>query len=104
VGSEQPFIQRDMRALVQRPHCGCEGLLTWAALVEASACAVALEFGSFIDGAAMGAYRTIWPTELFEMSAGGIFVGENLIGKVASHGQSLFPAKNYNLSVGTSSA
>src|ERR1700686_1202670 len=97
VGSEQPLVQRDMRTLIQRAHGGCEGLLTGAALVEAGARALALEFGGLVDGAAMRADRAIRPAKGFEMLPGCIFVSENRVSKIASHGQFLrvWP-KNYN--------
>jgi hypothetical protein len=98
--SEQPFMQRDMRALVQCAHSRRERLLAWAALVEAGASAFALEFCSLIHSAAMRADWPIRPAEIFEMNAGGGFVGENLVGKVACHGQLSFWPQNYNLSGG----
>src|ERR1700674_1373650 len=78
-----------MRPLVKRSHGRCEWLLAGAAFVEPWAGALALKLGCFVNGAAVRAHRTIGPAQFLEMGAGGAFVGECLVGEVASHGQIL---------------
>src|SRR5258708_28446806 len=98
--SEQPLMQRDMRALIQRAHGGRERLLAGAALVQTGARALALEFGGLVYGATMRADWAIRPTELFEVSAGGFFVSENRVCEIAGHGQFLGMARNYEIERG----
>lgn len=83
--SEQPFVQRNMRPLIERSHGRSEGLLTGAALVEAGAGALPFKLRSLANGAAVRANRTIGPAQFLEMGAGRIFVRESLVSKVASH-------------------
>lgn len=62
VRGEQPFVQPDMAALVERPDRRGEGLTALLAFVDAGARALAAQFGRRINAAAMRANRTIRPT------------------------------------------
>jgi hypothetical protein len=86
---KQPFVQRNMRFLIERAHDCRERLLAGAAFIEARARAFAMQLGCFVYSAAMRANRTIRPAHFFEMRAGGVFIGECLVGKIAGHGHIL---------------
>src|ERR1700730_4109966 len=104
MSGEQPFVQRNVRTLIQRAHGRREWLLTGPALVQARSRRLAVQFGCFTNNAAMRAYRTIRPAQCLEMLASGGFIGENLGGEVASHGCVPNVEPPYRINPGMSSA
>ena len=89
VSRQQPFMQRNMRALVNCADRCREWLLALAAFIDTRARALALQFGCAINAAAMRTNRAIRPTQFLEMRSGGFFVVKGRVGNIYGHRASL---------------
>jgi hypothetical protein len=78
----QPFVQRHMRALIERPDRDREGLATGVALIEAGAVALALHGRGLANDAALRADRPFRPQPSFKPCAGLVLVVEDGVGKI----------------------
>jgi hypothetical protein len=104
VRGEQPFVQRDMAALVERPDRRCKGLAALLALVDAGAGALAAQLGRCINATAVRTDRPIWPAEALEMRASRFLIVENRVGEIERHRNHPQLRFIYDLRDGTSSA
>src|SRR3954462_7998611 len=82
---QQPFVQRDMAALIKGADCGGKLLATVLTLIDAGARAFALHLGRVADDTAMRTDRTIRPALRLEMPPGGFFVVENRVCQIDDH-------------------
>jgi hypothetical protein len=99
----EPFVERHMARLKHGANGHTERLLTFVALVDAGARALAFKLRDAIriGIATMGAERTLRPQELFKMLAGLVLVAVYWIGDV--HGLPLSTKPSYHALHSTSS-
>jgi hypothetical protein len=84
--SQKPFMQLDMGIFTDCPHSHGERLATAVALIKTWAMALALKLGDLFGFAAMRANRAIRPAKFFEVLSGFVFIGENGVCEVCTHG------------------
>lgn len=82
---QQPFVHRDMRALVNGPDGRRELLYALMASVKAMTGCFACDFVGGIDDATVGANRTMRPSDSFEVRPSGVFIVENRVGEIDRH-------------------
>lgn len=83
---KQPFVQRDMRALVKRAERGRERFLAAMAFVESRTMALTLEFRGVVHNTAERTDRTVGPAKRLEMLPGSFLVREDRVRQITGEG------------------
>lgn len=87
VSCQEPFVQRYLGTLIDRPYSHRELLAAGIALIDALTVRLALQLRSFVYRTTMWTFWTIGPAGLFKVRAGFVFILEN--GIADNHG--LYP-------------